>query len=142
MNALILQPVVAQIGLMTLLYTWLTVARTLAVRRGEVRYGAFVLGKDEPLAIARVTRNLANNFELPPLFVACVGILIALDAVTAWDVACAWVFVAGRVAHSGVQTLTDDVPLRGKVFTVNFLAFLGIAAHIALLAVGLASPHH
>jgi hypothetical protein len=137
-NELILQPVVAQIGLMTLLYAWLTVARTLAVRRGEVEYRAFVLGRDEPIAIARVTRNLANQFELPVLFVGCVGILVAMGRVTAFDVAMAWAFVAGRAAHAAVQTLTDDVPLRGKVFTVNFLAFLGIAAHLALVAIRLA----
>jgi hypothetical protein len=137
MKIYILQPVIAQIGLMVALYIWLTVARTLAVRRGEVRYDAFVLGRSEPLRIARVTRNLANQFELPVLFVGCVALLVALDAVTPFDVAIAWAFVAGRVVHMLVQTLTDNVPLRGQVFTVNFLAFLGIAAHLALVSVGL-----
>lgn len=134
----ILQPVAAQIGLMVALYTWLTAARTLAVRRGEVSYDAFVLGRSEPLHIARVTRNLANQFELPILFVGCVSLLIALGAVTLFDVAIAWAFVAGRVAHMLVQTLTDNVPLRGRVFTINFLAFLGIAGHLTLISAGLA----
>lgn len=138
MDALILQPVVGLIGLICLLYTWLTVARTLAVKRGEVAYGAFVLGRDEPLHVARITRNLANCFELPVLFVACVGLLVALDVVTTFDVAMAWAFLLGRIAHTLVQTLTDDVPLRGRVFTLNFLAFAGVAGHLALAAVGLA----
>jgi hypothetical protein len=30
--------------------------------------------------------------------------------------------------------LTDNVPLRGQVFTINFLAVLALAAHVALLA--------
>jgi hypothetical protein len=137
MGIYILQPVVAQIGLMVALYIWLTVARTLAVRRGDVRYDAFVLGSGEPLDIARVTRNLANQFELPILWVACIACLVALDAVTRFDVAMAWAFVAGRLAHMLAQTLTDNVPLRGQVFTANFLAFLGIAAHLALISVGL-----
>jgi hypothetical protein len=97
-----------------------------------------VLGREEPRRIARVTRNLANQFELPTLFAACVALLVALDAATLVDVVLGWVFVAGRVAHALVQTLTDDVPLRGRVFTINFLAFLGIAAHLALIAIGLA----
>ena len=106
--------------------------------RGEVVYDAFVLGREEPRPIARITRNLANQFELPVLFVACVGLLMALGAVRSADVALAWLFVAGRLAHTAVQTLTDDVPLRGRVFTVNLLAFLGIAAHLALIATGFA----
>ena len=43
-------------------------------------------------------------------------------------------FVVGRVAHTLVQTLTDNVPLRGQVFTINFLAVAALTAHIALIA--------
>jgi hypothetical protein len=35
--------------------------------------------------------------------------------------------------HTGVQTLTDDVPLRGRVFMINFLALCVIVAHVAWL---------
>jgi hypothetical protein len=38
----------------------------------------------------------------------------------------AWVFILGRVIHSGVQILTDNVRLRGLVFTINFLAVLAM----------------
>jgi hypothetical protein len=124
----------AQIGLTFFLYAWLTFARTRAVARGETEYACFVLGRDEPLHVARITRNLANQFELPAIFYALVVLLIALGRVTWVDVAAAWVFVAGRVAHTLVQTLTDNVPLRGQVFTINFLAVVVIAGHVALLA--------
>jgi hypothetical protein len=124
----------AQIGLTFFLYAWLTFARTRAVQRGETEYACFVLGRDEPLHVARITRNLANQFELPAIFYALVVLLIALGRVTWVDVAAAWVFVAGRVAHTLVQTLTDNVPLRGQVFTINFLAVVVIAGHVALLA--------
>jgi hypothetical protein len=130
----ILWPVLAQIGLTFFLYAWLTFARTQAVRRGETEYACFVLGRDEPLHVARITRNLANQFELPAIFYALVVLLIALGRVTWVDVAAAWVFVAGRLAHTLVQTLTDNVPLRGQVFTINFLAVVVIAGHVALLA--------
>lgn len=124
----------AQIGLTFFLYAWLTFARTRAVQRGETEYACFVLGRDEPLHVARITRNLANQFELPAIFYALVVLLIVLGRVTWVDVAAAWVFVAGRVAHTLVQTLTDNVPLRGQVFTINFLAVVVIAGHVALLA--------
>jgi hypothetical protein len=132
----ILWPLLAQIGLTVFLYAWLTVARTRAVQRGEVDYSCFLLGRDEPLHVARITRNLANQFELPVIFYAVVILLVALGRVTTIDVIAAWVFVAGRIAHTLVQTLTDDVVLRGRVFLVNFAAVVVLVGHVALIALG------
>jgi hypothetical protein len=134
MIASILWPMLAHIGWVSMLYVWLTVARQRAVRSGQIESSCFVLGRDEPLEVARITRNLANQFELPLIFYALVVLLVALGQVTLFDVIAAWVFVAGRVAHTLVQTLTDNVPLRGQVFTINFLAVVALAAHVALLA--------
>lgn len=130
----ILWPILAHILLVFVLYAWLTLARTRAVMSGKVEYSSFVLGRDEPLAVARITRNLANQFELPVLFYALVGLLIALGQVALFDILVAWMFVAGRVWHMLVQTLTDNVTLRGRVFTINFLAVVALAGHVALLA--------
>src|SRR5215470_8922482 len=130
----ILWPMLAHIGWIVLLYTWLTYARMRAVARGEIERSCFVLGRDEPLQVARITRNLANQFEWPVMFYALVVLLVALGKVTLVDVIAAWVFVLGRVIHTLVQTLTDNVPLRGQVFMINFLAVLVLAAHVALLA--------
>jgi hypothetical protein len=44
----------------------------------------------------------------------------------------AWVFVGGRLLHSYVQITTTNIRLRGLVFTVNFVAVLGLWA-VALL---------
>ncbi len=135
MNATsILWPMLAQIGLTFLLYAWLTIERTRAVRSGETEYACFVLGRDEPHDIARITRNLANQFELPVIFYALVAMLIALGRVTMVDVILAWTFVVGRVIHTLVQTQTDNVPLRGRVFLLNFVAVAGLAGHVALIA--------
>lgn len=130
----ILWPMLAHIGLTVFLYAWLTVARTLAVRSGDTEYACFVLGRDEPLPIARITRNLANQFELPVIFYALVIVLLVAGRVVWFDVAAAWVFVAGRVIHTLVQTLTDNVVLRGRVFVINFLAVVFLTGHVALLA--------
>jgi len=134
MIASILWPMLAHIGWVSVLYVWLTIARQRAVKSGQIESSCFVLGRDEPLEVARITRNLANQFELPLIFYALVVLLVALGQVTLFDVIAAWVFVAGRVAHTLVQTLTDNVPLRGQVFTINFLAVVALAAHVALLA--------
>jgi len=115
----ILWPLLAQIGLTFVLYGWLTIARTQAVTRGEAAYERFAHG-EEPHHVARITRNLANQFELPVIFYALVVLLIAIRKVETIDIAAAWLFVVGRVIHSLVQTLTDNVPLRGQVFLINF----------------------
>jgi hypothetical protein len=130
----ILWPMLAQIGWTFFLYAWLTVARLRAVQRGEVDYGCFELGREEPRDVARITRNLANQWELPALFYALVVLLVATGRVTSIDLIAAWIFVAGRVVHTLVQTLTDDVVLRGRVFMINFLAAAVLVGHVALLA--------
>jgi hypothetical protein len=86
------------------------------------------------LHVARITRNLANQFELPVIFYALIVTLLALGRITWIDIAAAWLFVAGRVIHTLVQTLTDNVPLRGRVFLINFVAVIVLAGHVALLA--------
>jgi hypothetical protein len=134
LTSAILWPMLAHIAWVFMLYVWITVARTRAVKSGAIDYSAFLLGREEPLAIARITRNLANQFELPTIFYALVVLMIALGKVTMFDVVAAWVFVVGRVIHTLVQTLTNNVPLRGNVFTINFLAVVALAGHVALVA--------
>ena len=128
---MIVWPMLAQFALTLALYVWLSIARKRAVERGEAEYAAFVLGYDEPLHVARITRNLANQYELPVLFYAIVLMLVTAGDVTTFDVIAAWVFVVGRVVHTLVQTFTDNVPLRGKVFTISFLAVIAMAGHLA-----------
>src|SRR4051812_36304383 len=122
MPSSILWPLIAQVLWTFMLYTWLTWARFRAVRAGEVDYSCFELGREEPRAIARITRNLANQFELPVIFYAAVVLLVVAEDVTTVDIIAAWVFVAGRVVHTLVQTVTDKVELRGRIFLINFLA--------------------
>jgi hypothetical protein len=132
---LILWPMLAQVGWTFMLYAWLTVVRVQVVKRGEVEYGCFVLSRDEPRQVARVSRNLANQFELPVIFYAVIVLLLALGRVGVADIIAAWAFVTGRVIHTLVQTLTDNVPLRGNVFTINFLAVVVLVGHVVLLAI-------
>ena len=130
----LLWPMLAQIGWTFALYVWLTIERTRAIARVEVKYSAFEFGRGEPPKVARISRNLANQFELPVIFYAVVVLLVVIGRVGAIDVLAAWGFVAGRVVHTLVQTLTDDVPLRGRVFLINFAAVVVLVGHIIMLA--------
>jgi hypothetical protein len=129
----LLWPMLAQIGWTFLLYIWLTVARQRAVKAGEVKYGDFAR-HEEPHHVARITYNLANQFELPVIFYAAVVLLIATNNVMTVDIIAAWIFVAGRVIHSLVQCLTDNVRLRGQVFLINFAGVAILVGHLALIA--------
>ncbi len=129
----LLWPMLAQIGWTFLLYAWLTVARQRAVKAGEVKYDDFAR-HDEPHHVARIAYNLSNQFELPVIFYAAVVLLIATNNVTTIDIIAAWVFVAGRVIHTLVQCLTDNVPLRGQVFLINFAGVAVLVGHLALIA--------
>ena len=87
MSTAILWPILAHVGLVFFLYAWLSFARVRAVRAGRVKYGCFEFGRDEPPDIARITRNLGNQFELPVIAYAAVLLLMQFGALGAWDVA-------------------------------------------------------
>jgi hypothetical protein len=121
-------PMAAHVALAAFLYVLLTAVRAPAVwgigRRAD---GSNPLAKFEP----RVSANLSNQFEWPLFFYA--ACLILLQAGTSrLALALAWVFVGGRVLHSLVQILTTNIRLRGLIFTINFVAVLGLWAVIVL----------
>lgn len=65
---------------------------------------------------------------LTPVFfhIACVLLIATDEAIDGMQIYLAWVFVIGRVLHSIVQIFTDNIRLRGMVFTVNFVAVLAM----------------
>lgn len=120
----------AHVALAAFLYALLTLARAPSVwgigRRPD---GSNPWAAVEP----RISANLTNQFEWPLFFhVACL-LLVQFQTHPAAGVL-AWVFVVGRVLHSAVQILTPNVRLRGIVFTVNFLAVLGLWVLVVLAA--------
>ncbi len=120
----------AHVALASFLYALLTVARAPVVwgigRRAD---GSNPWVRLEP----RISANLSNQFEWPLFFhIACL-LLIQFQAGTL-AMALAWIFIVGRVLHSAVQILTNNVRLRGLVFTINFLAVLGMWVLVCLVA--------
>jgi hypothetical protein len=124
-------PMAAHVALAAFLYVLLTLVRAPAVwgigRRPD---GSNPWAALEP----RISANLSNQFEWPLFFhLACLLLLLQSQAgpvVTGL----AWLFVVGRILHSAVQILTRNVRLRGVVFTVNFLAVLGLWAYVVKVA--------
>lgn len=129
LEAAFLTPLLLHFGLVVALYVALTGARAAAVRKGQAAFADFVRAGGDSPAAARIQRNLANQFEAPLFAYFAALFLLWSGEVNGFDVAAAWLFLAGRLIHTAVQTLTDNVRVRGLVFTINFVGVLALMAH-------------
>ena len=116
----LLWPLVGHLALVQVLFAMVSLRRYQAVRAGAERNG-FAWGR-EPEASRRWARNLDNQFQLPMLFYVLVALIFATGVGGTVEVVLAWIFLAGRIAHTWVQVSGDDVTLRGRVFAVNYVA--------------------
>lgn len=129
----LIAPMAAHVAFAAFLYVALTVVRAPAIwgigRRAD---GSNPLATFEP----RISANLRNQFEWPLLFyIAC---LLLMQYGTSGLALCfAWIFILGRVIHSLVQIFTTNVRLRGLVFTINFVAVLGLWGLVVMKAYGI-----
>ena len=123
MSSLIL-PLFTHVLLCTVLYVFLTVARAPVIWGvGQTKDGSNPFSNIQP----KISANLSNQFEWPLFFYIAIVLLIAKDEpIDIEQIYLAWVFVIGRVLHSIVQIFTDNIRLRGMVFTVNFVAVLAM----------------
>ncbi len=119
----LIAPMAAHVALTAFLYALLTVARAPKVWGiGQRADGSSAWAAIEP----RIGANLSNQFEWPLFFhVACL-LLMAGHSQGGIAPLLAWTFIGGRLVHSYVQIFTTDIRLRGLVFTINFLATLGL----------------
>ena len=118
-------PMAAHVAFTALLYALLTVARAPKVWGiGQRQDGSNPWAAVEP----RISANLSNQFEWPLFFYAACLLLIQTQVESSSAVLLAWVFIGGRVVHSYIQICTTNVRVRGLVFTINFLATLGLWA--------------
>jgi hypothetical protein len=124
--ALLLWPSAAHLALTAFLYLWLTGERAAAVIARRNRYDDFIRSDVDQGRGARVAANLRNQFEAPPFFHMLILALVLAGEPVVAQLILAWMFVAGRIAHTLVQTLTGNVLLRGAVFSINFLALCGM----------------
>jgi len=134
--AALLLPLFLHFGLVIGLYAALTSARLVTVRRGEARTEDFARADGDARMSARIQRNLANQFEAPVFAWAAALVLILAGHATTLDIAAAWLFLAGRLLHSLVQCTGDDVVLRGRVFTINFVGVIWLMGHAMLAVLG------
>jgi hypothetical protein len=137
LDKLFLLPFILHFVLVMGLYAWLTVLRQTAMAKGEVKPAEFVNAGADPTRSKRVARNLSNQFELPVYALFAALFLYFSHRVAMLDVVAAWLFLAGRLIHTTVQTLTLNVPLRGLVFTLNCVGVVILMVHVARIVLSL-----
>lgn len=101
------------------LYFVLTVLRAPVAWGLDFKSGAITsLRSYEP----KVGANLSNQFEWPLVFYTSAVLAVSFSIEDVIFNTLAWCFIAGRIVHSAIHILTDNVRLRGAVFSINFVA--------------------
>lgn len=130
-NNLIFAPVIVQVALTLWLYIALAIAKSQAVKRGEVNEERRALHDDAwPDSVLQINNNIRNQFEVPVLFYVLIGILWGIDAVNIYIHIAAWIFVISRIIHMAVHTGSNYVPLRRKVFTSGCFVLIGLVVFL------------
>lgn len=134
MTAWLVVPFIGHFVLVVVLYIWLSVLRIVATRAGRTLISDYVRANADRGLAGRVQRNLQNQFEAPVFAYAALALVLFANAATSWDAVAMWIFFIGRVIHTLVQTLSENVPLRGAVFSINFVGVMMLVGHVAWLA--------
>lgn len=128
---LIFWPVVVQILLTAYMYIRLKNVKIEVVQAGGVDRQKAALDPDAwPDSVRKVNNNIRNQFEAPVLFYVLTIIVFVLGAVNPVTLGLAWLFVLTRLAHAYIHTGSNIVKYRLKVFTLGFVAVLGMLASI------------
>ena len=127
-NNLIFLPVLLQVILTLGLYIYLAVAKTQALKRGEVNEERRALYEDAwPQSVQKINNAIRNQFEVPVLFYVLVSVFWSVGMVNFFTHVLAWLFVLSRFAHVYVHTGSNYVPVRRKFFTIGCVLLILMA---------------
>ena len=123
----LLYPVFLQVALTFGLLFMLGPARVAAVKRGEVKIKDIALGQQAwPPQVTQIANSYNNQFQLPVLFYALVGIVIITRKIDTIMVALAWAFVLSRVLHAYVHVTSNYIAHRFRAFVVGAFVLLAM----------------
>ena len=126
--------VFAQVLLVGIVYAVLLWRRLADIRSKRIYIRDIAVSNDAyEIGVQKAQNNLANQFELPVLFYACVALAAASEA-SNWGLAIGSVaFVASRYGHAWIHIGSNRVTRRFLAF-----AFGGAAMSLAWVSLGLA----
>ncbi len=131
--ALIFVPLLVQVLLTIGLYIVLARRKDAALAAGEVNEARRGIYDDAwPLPVVLVNNCIRNQFELPVLFYVLVLALWSVGAAGFLAVTLASLFALSRLIHARVQTGSNYVPTRKKVFMFGVAMVIGLAILLAI----------
>ena len=139
MHSEILRPVVVLIAWTLVMLVWMMATRLPAMKASGIDLGKLVGTKptDADQGLPRAVQWKAHNYnhlmEQPTLFYAVCGVIALTgtgDGVNAWI---AWAYVALRILHSLVQTISNKIALRFPLFILSSLALVALTLHAAMV---------
>ncbi len=135
---LIFVPVLAHIMLIFMVYIYLGVVKSRAVKEGSVdRKLAALNTKAWPEDVVKVSNNLANQFESPIIFYVLSIIYFITDNVSGVIIVLMSLYVLSRYIHAYIHVTTNYVPNRYKFFLIGVLTLLGLSIWLILRIVGI-----
>ena len=132
MSQAIFLPVIAMVGLTTLAFFRLAVARARAAQSAtsDPSYYRAFLGAPEPEDVVVAVRHYGNLFEAPILvYIGCLSAYV-LQAVSIWTLAFAWGYVFARTLQSAIHLTYNNPAHRGLAFALGWLMIIALWATI------------
>lgn len=137
-NDLIFLPVLAHVVLIFMLYIYLGIVKSRAVKEGSVdRKKAALDPKAWPVSVVKVLNNLGNQFESPVIFYIISIIYYLTNNVDSFLISIMSIYVLTRYMHTYIHVTSNFVPYRFKLFLAGVLILLALTIWLALKLIGL-----
>lgn len=137
-NDLIFLPVLAHIFLVFMLYIYMGIVKSRAVKEGSVdRQKASLNSKAWPDYVLKVSNNLDNQFESPILFYVLSVIYYLTDNVGGILLAIMSFYVLSRYIHAYVHVTSNYVPYRFQIFRIGVVILLVLTVWLVVKLIGI-----
>jgi hypothetical protein len=134
---LIFVPVMAHMMLIFMLYIYLGVVKSRAVKEGSVdRKKAALNTKAWPDYVVTVSNNLANQFESPIIFYTLSIVYFITSNVNGIIIMLMSIYALSRYIHAYIHVTTNYVPYRFKCFLFGVVILLALTIWLMLKFIG------
>jgi len=125
-------PLSMMLLLVMILFVLLFIARMYALytKKVDLNYYETFQGRESPMYLTKVTNNVNNLFEVPPIFYMAATLVILLNIESESMLFCAWGFVITRYIHSLVHVTINNYLMRGGIFTVSIFFLVALWVEI------------
>jgi hypothetical protein len=136
-NDLIFLPVLAHVILIFILYIYLGIVKSRAVKAGSIdRKDAALNANAWPEPVMKVINNLNNQFESPVIFYIISIIFYLTNNVDSILLSIMSLYVLTRYMHAYVHVTSNYVPYRFKLFLVGVLLLLSLTLWLVVKIIG------